>query len=125
MKISELKQIIKEACKEAFREEMKEILLEAIKSPKTIVQESKQVVRENQSQDNQSVPRGNISQNYRSLMEGMKKGTTELISEPEENLISQSTLGQIPINTISEGSSLPTGEVGLDLIMHLTGGNKK
>ena len=38
MKLSELKVVVKEAVKEAIQEEMKDILLEAVKSPKSIVQ---------------------------------------------------------------------------------------
>ena len=37
MKVSQLKTIVKEAVKEAIQEELREILLEAVKSPKTVV----------------------------------------------------------------------------------------
>jgi len=40
MKTSELKQLIKEAVREAIQDELKDILLEAVKSTKTIVRES-------------------------------------------------------------------------------------
>ena len=40
MKPSEFKKIIKEAVKEAIQEELKDILLEAVKTPKTVVRES-------------------------------------------------------------------------------------
>ena len=40
MKTSVFKQLIKEAVKEVFQEEMKSILLEAVRAPKTIVNES-------------------------------------------------------------------------------------
>ena len=40
MKSTDFKRIIKEAVKEAIQEELKDILLEAIKTPKTLVRES-------------------------------------------------------------------------------------
>ena len=40
MKVSELKVIVKEAVKEAIQEELKDIMLEALKSPKSVVAES-------------------------------------------------------------------------------------
>ena len=40
MKPPEFKKMIKEAVKEAIQEELREILLEAVKSPKTVVNES-------------------------------------------------------------------------------------
>jgi hypothetical protein len=40
MKIEGLKKLIKEAVREAIQEELKDILLEAVKSPKTVVQEA-------------------------------------------------------------------------------------
>lgn len=107
MKTSELKQIIKEACKEAFREEMKEILLEAIKSPKTIVQETK----------------NNTSKQYNQNL--ARKAYSEIIGGVDHLIESspQTRLGPIPSNTAGEGTSLPEGEVGLDLIMRFTNPN--
>jgi hypothetical protein len=40
MKSTELKKMIKEAVKEAIQEELKDILLEAVRSPKTVVSEN-------------------------------------------------------------------------------------
>ena len=40
MKTQDFKKIIKEAVREAIQEELKDILLEAVRSPKTIVNES-------------------------------------------------------------------------------------
>jgi hypothetical protein len=123
MKPSELKTLIKEACKEAFREEMKEILLEAIKSPKTIVQEikkeSRQVVKENQ--EDQGIPKtqGEMRNAYMSLMDNMIQGKTAFTTE---DIPGQQQLGPIPSNTVGEGTRLPEGEVPMDLIMKLTGG---
>ena len=37
MKLSELKNVVKDAVKEAIQEEMKDILLEAVRSPKQVV----------------------------------------------------------------------------------------
>ena len=38
MKLSQLKTIVKEAVREAIQEEMKDILLEAVRAPKSIIQ---------------------------------------------------------------------------------------
>lgn len=119
MKPSELKTIIKEACREAFREEMKEILLEAIKTPKTIVQETKQVVKESNERNNPKT-QGEMRNAYMSLMEDMKLGKNTFTTE---NIPNQQTLGPIPTNTVGEGTSLPQGEVPMDLIMKLTNPN--
>ncbi len=43
MKPSDFKKIIKEAVREAIQEELKDILLEAVRAPKTIVTESLKV----------------------------------------------------------------------------------
>lgn len=40
MKTTDLKKFIKEAVREAIQEELKDILLEAVKTPKTVVRES-------------------------------------------------------------------------------------
>jgi len=40
MKTTELKILIKEAVREAIQEELKDILLEAVRAPKTVVAES-------------------------------------------------------------------------------------
>ena len=44
MKTDGLKKLIKEAVREAIQEELKDILLEAVRTPKTIVKESIQTI---------------------------------------------------------------------------------
>ena len=46
MKPSELKSFIKEAVREAIQEELKDILLEAVRAPKLPIQETYQVQQE-------------------------------------------------------------------------------
>ncbi len=95
---------------------MKEILLEAIKSPKAIIQESKHFVKDTRQNVEESENPRDVRSSYRSLMENMG-GNQNGIQQSQQ---SQQTLGPIPMNTISEGSSLPSGEVPMDLIMNLT-----
>lgn len=109
MKPSELKLIIKEACREAFKEELKEILLEAIKSQKSQVKETNNFIP---SRSNNSVKEA-----YNEIMRGMTGNSMEF------NTSNQQSLGPIPTNTMGEGTSLPSGEVGLDLIMKLSNPN--
>ena len=43
MKVDNLKKIIKDAVREAIQEELKDIILEAVRSPKAVVNESRVV----------------------------------------------------------------------------------
>ena len=43
MKLSQLKSIVKDAVKEAIQEEMKDILIEAVRAPKSVVYENRWV----------------------------------------------------------------------------------
>ena len=60
MKSTELKKMIKEAVKEAIQEELKDILLEAVRSPKTVVSEMFRYLHLNYLQNLQLMPRQNI-----------------------------------------------------------------
>lgn len=120
MKVEGLQKIIKDACREVFREELKEILLEAIKSPKSVIQETgqnNQFQKQTPSRSAAEVKAAEVKAAYSEIMEGIagKKGFNENLNE------NQSSLGPIPVNTMSEGSSLPEGDVPMDFIFQLTG----
>ena len=114
MKIDGLKKLIKEAVREAIQEEIKDILLEAVKSPKTVVQETYTPVPTYQ----QSSPvNHDLKRNLRSMIGGEFDATITANSSH-----AQPTYTPPPINTMGEGSSLPGGEVSLDQIMGIMNG---
>jgi hypothetical protein len=106
MKTDILKKLIKEAVREVFQEEMKEILLEAVRSPKTVVTETVQPMKTNIPVD--------IKRNLRSMIGGEFDTTITANSS-----MIQPAYTPPPVNTVGEGSSLPSGEVNLDQIMNL------
>ena len=106
MKTDILKKLIKEAVREVFQEEMKEILLEAVRSPKTVVTENTQPIKSNIPVD--------IKRNLRSMIGGEFDTTITANSS-----MIQPAYTPPPVNTVGEGSSLPDGEVNLNQIMNL------
>jgi hypothetical protein len=106
MKTDILKKLIKEAVREVFQEEMKEILLEAVRSPKTVVTETVQPMKTNIPVD--------IKRNLRSMIGGEFDTTITANSS-----MIQPAYTPPPVNTVGEGSSLPDGEVNLNQIMNL------
>jgi hypothetical protein len=111
MKIDGLKKLIKEAVREAIQEELKDILLEAVKSPKTIVQETYSPVPTYQ-QPITSTVNHDLKRNLRSMIGG--EFDTVITANSTH---AQPTYSPPPVSTMSEGSSLPGGEVSLDQIM--------
>ena len=116
MKIDGLKKLIKEAVREAIQEELKDILLEAVKSPKTVVQEayipaSPQPVA---FQTSGTTVNHDLRRNLRGMIGGEFDTTITANSSH-----TQPAYTPPPVSTIGEGSSLPGGEVSLDQIMGL------
>jgi len=111
MKIDSLKKLIKEAVREVIQEELKDILLEAVKSPKTIVQETYAPAPTYQ-QPITSTVNHDLKRNLRSMIGGE---FDTVISSNSSHV--QPTYTPPPVNTAGEGSSLPGGEVSLDQIM--------
>lgn len=116
MKQSELKDLIKIAVKEAIQEELKDILLEAVKSNKQPVNESYQVGADRTLRFNSSnvptqplVTATNPRQSYMDILAEMSQG-------PKSGLDGEFKLtGAVdPIN-----GTLPEGQLGLDAIMGL------
>jgi hypothetical protein len=137
MKPSELKSFIKEAVREAIQEELKDILLEAVRAPKLPIQETYQmnnllqpVTVDTTTQVTNSIPQKSASEKramMESIMGDMRRGqdTLSFNSADARGMgITANTLQVAPgMNTSGEGSALPAGNVGLDMIMGLM--NKK
>jgi len=118
MKIDGLKKLIKEAVREAIQEELKDILLEAVKSPKTVVQET--YTGGTQPFLNQPVM---VQPNGTTVNHDLKRNLRNMIGGEFDAVITansshaQPSYTPPPVNTAGEGSSLPGGEVSLDQIM--------
>lgn len=115
MKSEEFKKIIKEAVREVFVEEMKEILLEAVKSPKaTVGSGGYGTVTESYVQPTNSKPldpnaRKAVMANILGDMAAGKTITTEALTA--------NTF--VPRGGDAVNGTLPEGNVGLDQIMGL------
>jgi len=116
MKIDGLKKLIKEAVREAIQEELKDILLEAVKSPKTVVQET---YTSTPPIYQQPTTTSVVSHDLRRNLRGMIGGEFDATITANSSHAQPSYTPPSSVNTMSEGSSLPGGEVGLDQIMGL------
>jgi len=126
MKPSELKSFIKEAVREAIQEELKDILLEAVRAPKLPIQETYQmspVSTGTSTQVTNSPPQKSATEKramMESIMGDMRRGQDTLNFTTQN--IAANTLQITPgMNTSGDGSKLPEGNVGLDMIMGLMG----
>ena len=133
MKPSELKSFIKEAVREAIQEELKDILLEAVRAPKLPIQETYQtnnllqpVTVDTTTQVTNRIPQKSATEKramVESIMGDMRRGQDTLSFNSTDARgagINQTTLQVAPgMNTSGEGSALPAGNVGLDMIMGL------
>jgi hypothetical protein len=115
MKPSEFKKIIKEAVREAIQEELKDILLEAVKSNKQPITESYQPDVRTLNFNTNSIPHQtpsiNTKQAYMDILGEMSKG-------PKSGFEGEFKVNG-SVNTMAEGSALPEGQLGLDQIMGL------
>jgi hypothetical protein len=114
MKTDALKKLIKEAVREAIQDELKDILLEAVRSNKQPIRESYQVSDDRTlSFTSNNVPKTqvNTKQAYMDILGEMAQG-------PKSGLEGEFRVAG-PMNTMSEGSALPDGQLGLDQIMNL------
>jgi uncharacterized protein YjbJ (UPF0337 family) len=124
MKVSQLKNIVKEAVKEAIQEEMKDILLEAVKSPKQTIYENKMGTPTTDVSSPIPSPtnpvatqtKGKIRENYMKVLGNMMPGANGTIN---------ATSADVPLqvngtmDTTSPNGSLPQGNVSMDQIMGL------
>jgi hypothetical protein len=107
MKSIELKKFIKEAVREAIQEELKDILLEAVRAPKT------QIVKEHM------IPQVDISSRPPDIIMDKRKAYMDILGETALNLTSQDVPKFAPQGVDSINGALPNGEVGMDQIMNL------
>jgi len=123
MKPSELKSFIKEAVREAIQEELKDILLEAVRAPKAPIQETYKMHPVTvDASTTQTTPKSPIEKRamVESIMGDMRRGQDTLNFTTQN--IAANTLQVTPgMNTTGDGTKLPEGNVGLDMIMGLMG----
>ena len=123
MKPSELKSFIKEAVREAIQEELKDILLEAVRAPKLPIQETYQMSPVAVDTTAPQLPQKSSTEKralMESIMGDMLRGQDTLNFTTQN--IAANTLQITPgMNTSGDGSKLPEGNVGLDMIMGLMG----
>jgi hypothetical protein len=110
MKQSDFKKILKEAVREVFQEEIKGILLEAVKG-------NKQPITENINISKPLPDENNIKSFRANLMNSIMGDDSPTFTT--NNIQHKPAYVPPPINTAGEGSALPPGEVGLDQIMGL------
>lgn len=106
MKLSQLKNIVKGAVKEAIQEEMKDILLEAIKVPKNKIQETT-------SQPLPESSKTQLRENMMNVLDSMRPGSNGTLNATTANVPMQVTPG---MDTMSDGGKLPEGSVSMDQI---------
>ena len=130
MKPSELKSFIKEAVREAIQEELKDILLEAVRAPKAPIQEAYQMHPVTVNATTTQTPTKSPAEKramMESIMGDMRRGQDNLSFNSADARgmgVTANTLQVTPgMNTTGDGSRLPEGNVGLDMIMGLM--NKK
>ena len=111
MKTTELKNLIKEAVREAIQEELKDILLEAVRAPKTVVQES---LRDTYAQPHIEKPK-QLTAAERQAMFGGILGEMQM-----GGAATSQYAGNFQPNSVDTvNGALPEGNVGLDQIMAL------
>lgn len=126
MKLSQLKTIVKEAVKEAIQEEMKDILIEAVRAPKSVVYENSigtpntnigtpspmnPVAQQPMPEDKRMA----MKENIQNVLGSMMPGANGTLSATTANVPLQMTSG----DTTSPNGSLPQGNVSMDQIMGL------
>ena len=127
MKLSQLKTIVKEAVKEAIQEEMKDILLEAVRSPKQTVYENRMgtpttnvaapspmnPIMQTSLPENDRVK---LKENMMGVLNGMLPSNNGTINANSSDIPMQVTPG---MDTMSQKGGLPEGNVSMDQIMGL------
>ena len=119
MKLSQLKSIVKDAVKEAIQEEMKDILIEAVRAPKSVVYENNTTTPTPiNSVTQQPMPddkRMAMKENIQNVLGSMMPGANGTLSATTANVPLQMGSG----DTTSPNGSLPQGSVSMDQIMGL------
>ena len=109
MKLDILRKIIREEVKGAIQDELKEILLEAVKSNKQPIQENQPIKSPVSSE-----VKANLREGYKNILgETAASFNTSQIGQP---------LQVTSTDTASQNGKLPDGEVSMDQIMGIMGG---
>jgi hypothetical protein len=111
MKSADFKKLIKEAVREVIQEELKEILLEAVRTPKTVVRES---------YSPSTAPISPSQPTFTPPVMDTKKAYMDIMNETALSFTSRDA--QVPFRPqVSDpiNGSLGAGEVGMDQIMNL------
>jgi len=127
MKLNQLKTIVKEAVREAIQEEMKDILLEAVRSPKQTVYESgtniPSTVTSTPSPTNPVMQsplpaeeRMKLKENMMNVLGGMMPGKDGTLKATTQTAPLQMSGN---MDTTSPNGQLPQGDVSMDMIMGL------
>lgn len=114
MKLTELRKVIREEVRTAIQEELKDILLEAVRSPKPSITENLSVASTTQTTPNPEAQKAFRQQ----MLSQMATGNGDLNLSTANNANTFVPTGP----TTGEGSSLGTGAVGLDQIMGIMKG---
>lgn len=109
MKASDLKRFIKESVREAIQEELKDILLEAVRSPKQVVRESYTNPQPNVAPP---APPYNITMDKR-------QAYMDVLGETALSFTSNNVQKFNPRGADPMSGNLPSGELGMDQIMNL------
>jgi hypothetical protein len=123
MKSSELKKLIKDAVQEAIKDELRDILLEAVRANKN----SPPLMENQHINFSQQIPNPGSTSKAPSTLIDQRKAYADILNSMSRNGDTMNFdtqgmgLSHIPSDTVSEGSSLPAGDVSLDMIMNLTG----
>jgi hypothetical protein len=107
MKSTDFKKIIKEVVREAIQEELKDILLEAVRSPKQIVKES------------YTPPTQPAQPAYAPPSIDFRSKYAEVLGETAMSFTSQDTVPFRPQVSDPVNGNLGAGEIGMDQIMGL------
>jgi hypothetical protein len=107
MKSTDFKKIIKEAVREAIQEELKDILLEAVRSPKQIVKES------------YTPPTQPAQPAYTPPSIDFRSKYAEVLGETAMSFTSQDAVPFRPQVSDPVNGNLGAGEIGMDQIMGL------
>lgn len=115
--------MIKAAVKEAIQDELKDILLEAVRSPRVAAQP----VNENRMMPVETSPANSkmTKEKYASLLAGMTPGKDGISMDSSNAQAFGAQPGYNPgagANTAGQGSTLPAGEVNMSQIMGLIKG---
>jgi hypothetical protein len=106
MKTTDFKKLIKEAVREVIQEELKDILLEAVKSPKQIVRES-------------YIPPSTPNPSYAPPPIDFRSKYAGVLGETALSFTSQNAQSFTPQMGDPVNGSLGAGELGMDQIMGL------